>query len=168
MRESYGNKGTKEVQLINSRKQHYAVRWNFRNVQNEDGVEDENNVVFCEEIFKYKPTLSEIKDTVNSWYNDQTNAKILSGYKWNKNTVWLSQENQLNYKTAFDTAYQTGGQNLPVTFKLGEENNPKYVQFNTLDELKSFHLGWTSFITSTVKEGWQLKDAVDWTKYEIA
>ncbi len=167
MREWYGNKGVKEIQLINSRQNKYAVRWNFRNKKYENGTEDENDVLFCEEIFNHKPTLSEIKETVNGYYNEQINEKILSGCRWEGNVVWLSQENQLNYKTAFDTAFQTDGQNLPVIFKLGTEDNPKYVQFDTVERLKTFYLHWTSFITSTLRAGWQLKDSTDWTKYEI-
>jgi hypothetical protein len=38
--------------------------------------------------------------------------------------VWLSTENQFNYKAAFDLATQTGGKSLPVTFKFGSTNNP--------------------------------------------
>lgn len=167
MREWYGNKGVKEIQLINSRQNKYAVRWNFRNKKYENGKEDENDVLFCEEIFNHKPTLSEIKETVNGYYNEQINEKILSGCRWEGNVVWLSQENQLNYKTAFDTAFQTDGQNLPVIFKLGTEDNPKYVQFDTVERLKTFHLHWTSFITNTLRAGWQFKDSTDWTKYEI-
>lgn len=164
MREWHGNSGTKLIQLINSRQQRYAVRWNFRNEKNENNVDD---VIFCEEIFNHKPTLSEIKETINGYYNEKINNEILSGCRWEKNVVWLSQENQLNYKTAFDTAYQTNGQNLPVVFKLGTEDNPIYVQFDTVERLKAFHLNWTNFITSTLRAGWALKDSTDWTKYEI-
>lgn len=167
MREWYGNKGVKEVQLINSRKNKYAVRWNFRTKKYENGTEDENDVLFCEEIFDHKPNLIEIKETINTYYNEQINEQILSGCRWEGNVVWLSQENQLNYKTAFDTAYQTDGQNLPVIFKLGTEDEPKYVQFDTVERLKTFHLHWTNYITSTLRAGWQLKDSTDWTKYEI-
>lgn len=40
--------------------------------------------------------------------------------------VWLSRENQINYKAAFDLAMQFGGQHgtLPVTFKLGTTEDP--------------------------------------------
>ena len=51
-----------------------------------------------------------------SWYNSQTDAAILSGFAYNGAHVWLSVENQYNYKAAYDLAVQTGGETLPVTF----------------------------------------------------
>ena len=38
--------------------------------------------------------------------------------------VWLSSENQFNYKAAYDLAVQTGGATLPVTFKFGTDEVP--------------------------------------------
>ena len=48
--------------------------------------------------------------------------------------VWLSTENQYNYKAAYDLAVQTGGETLPVTFKFGSDEQPEYHTFEKLDE----------------------------------
>ena len=69
-----------------------------------------------EEEFGHKPTDEEIRTLVMSWYNSQTDAAILSGFAYNGAPVWLSTENQYNYKAAYDLAVQTGGETLPVTF----------------------------------------------------
>ena len=39
---------------------------------------------------------------------------------WNNKRIWLSSENQFNYKVAYDLALQTNGANLPIIFKFGE------------------------------------------------
>jgi hypothetical protein len=53
--------------------------------------------------------------------------------------VWLSSENQFNYKAAYDLAVQTGGATLPVTFKFGTDEVPQYREFVTLEELTDFY-----------------------------
>ena len=50
-----------------------------------------------------------VYEKVYDWYNKQTDEKILSGFVWKGMKVWLSAENQFNYKAAFDLAMQTAG-----------------------------------------------------------
>ena len=69
---------------------------------------------YMEEEFGHKPTDEEIHTLVMSWYNSQTDAAILSGFAYNGAHVWLSVENQYNYKAAYDLAVQTGGETLPA------------------------------------------------------
>lgn len=47
--------------------------------------------------FDHKPRLSEIKELVISAINSLTNDKIVNGFAWNNQPVYLSVENQLNY-----------------------------------------------------------------------
>ena len=81
-----------------------------------------------------------------SWYNSQTDAAILSGFAYNGAHVWLSVENQYNYKAAYDLAVQTGGETLPVTFKFGSDEQPEYHTFTQLEELKDFYTKAVGFI----------------------
>ena len=76
-------------------------------------------------------------------------------------------ENQMNYKTAYDLALQTGGENLPVTFKLGEEDNPTFYEFASMQQLQEFYTGAVKHIQETQKEGWALKKAIDWSVYTL-
>ena len=39
---------------------------------------------------------------------------------------------------AYDLAVQTNGVSLPVTFKFGDNDNPVYYKFTTLEELTDF------------------------------
>lgn len=61
------------------------------------------------EVYFYKkinpnPTLEQVKEAVINDINAQTDEKILSGFVWNDKPVWLSSENQFNFKAAYDLA----------------------------------------------------------------
>lgn len=115
----------------------------------------------------HKPTLEEIRDTIVMFHNGQVDAKILSGFSWKDMPVWLSSENQFNYKASFDLAVQTNGQNLPVRFKFGTDKDPKYYDFKTVDELSDFYTSAIKFINDMLQEGWAEKDSVDFSVYSI-
>ena len=112
------------------------------------------------EFFNYKPTFESVKDMILSYYNSKIDEKILSGMEWNGMKVWLSSENQFNYKAAYDIAVQTNGSNLPVVFKFGDVDKPQYHMFKTLDELSDFYLKTVEFIQTTLFNGWKEKDAM--------
>ena len=117
----------------------------------------------------YKGELSEqaLKNLVNKFVNSETDARILSGFRWNDIPVWLSSENQFNYKAAYDIAVQTNGANLPVTFKLGTDDKPVYHEFATVEELGDFYIQAMTFITQVLAEGWTQKDSMDYSQYTI-
>nr|MDC2385044.1 hypothetical protein [Bacteroides ovatus] len=60
-----------------------------------------------------------------------------------------------------------GGENLPVTFKLGEEDNPTFYEFASMQQLQEFYTGAVKHIQETQKEGWALKKAIDWSVYTL-
>ncbi|KAB3936538.1 hypothetical protein GAS27_15375, partial [Bacteroides uniformis] len=101
------------------------------------------------------------------WYNSQTDAAILSGFAYNGAPVWLSTENQYNYKAAYDLAVQTGGETLPVTFKFGSDEQPEYHTFEKLDNLKDFYIQAVRHIQNTLAEGWKRKDVFNLDLYRI-
>lgn len=112
-------------------------------------------------------SFADIKAAVLADINARTDAKIVSGYVWDGKSVWLSGENQFNFKAIYDRAVQTEGAILPVTFKIGETEDgaPVYHTFDTLEDLKSFYEGAVEFILATLAEGWQEKDAIDWSPW---
>ena len=122
---------------------------------------------YMEEEFGHKPTDEEIHTLVMSWYNSQTDAAILSGFAYNGAHVWLSVENQYNYKAAYDLAVQTGGETLPVTFKFGSDEQPEYHTFTQLEELKDFYTKAVGFIQTVLAEGWEKKDKFNLELYRI-
>lgn len=139
----------------------WLIRWHVD--EPEDGyVSAESKIV------KGKPTLDQIKEIVKSWIDEQTDQRILSGHTYEGHMVWLSRENQINYKAAFDLAMQFEGQHgtLPVMFKLGTAEQPVYRRFETLQDLQGFYLGVVWHIQMQLSLGWASKDHTNWSKYE--
>lgn len=159
-----GDKNLPCIECTNTHLQTYRVRTDFQPDYDEESG-DERGVTFIETEFPYKPTLAEVKGFVLGVIDAQTDAKILMGFVWQGLEVWLSTENQFNYKAAFDLAVQTG-QNLPVTFKFGSTDAPVYHQFSTLEELTDFYTSAMRYINVTLQEGWQRKDNFDFSPYE--
>lgn len=135
----------------------------------EDGV----HALWYEIYFYKKPhpvvTFEEVKEAILSDINAQTDEKILSGFVWNDKPVWLSSENQFNFKAAYDLAVQTEGQSLPVKFKLGEneEGEPVYHTFEDMTEFTDFYTKAIAYINQCLNEGWARKDVIDWNDYKI-
>ena len=113
-------------------------------------------------------SLDIVKTVILNDINKRTDEKILSGLVWQDKPVWLSQENQFNFKAAYDLAVQTQGATLPVTFKLGEQEDgtPVYHTFETMEDSTDFYTAAVNHIHQSVADGWQEKDGIDWTPYE--
>lgn len=172
---SYGVSTTPKVQCINPTKNRWMVRWDYQVVENDDtknpDEEDPDvpkviNVQFGEALFEHKPELLEIKDIVLKYYNDLIDLDIYN-FQWNGHNVYLSVENQENFKAAYMFAKDTGGATLPVTFKFGDQYNPDYYQFNTVEELTEFYYAAYQHICNALMRGWMKKDTIDWSEYEI-
>lgn len=129
---------------------------------------------------EYDVNLQTIKDAIINDINTQTDEKILNGYEWTilhgndagkTVKVWLSAENQNNFKAFHDAVKEYPGIDaFPVTYKLAEDENgnPIYETFQTMGELSQFYLGIVSYIKQTISEGWARKDSIDWSAYEQA
>lgn len=141
----------------------YLVRWNGQQDPKTKGV-----ISFDEISFPYKPSLDTIKEVILGVENSRIDKKILTGFTWNGMSVWLSSENQFNYKAAYDLAAQTNGDSLPVTFKFGDTDSPVYHEFKTLDDIADFYVKAMSHVNNTLKEGWERKDSIDWGLYKNA
>lgn len=160
----YGSVGVALIECINPRYRKYRVRWDVQPYTDEDG--NARGVSFVETEFKHKPTMAEVKDVILGWMNKKIDEKILSGFVWNEMPVWLSTENQFNYKAAYDLAVQTQGASLPVMFKFGDTENPVYHTFTALDDLADFYMLAMAYINEQLAQGWEAKDAIDWSEYE--
>lgn len=146
-----GAQGVKLLECTNPVKDKWRVRWDVHD--NEDGSAD-----YMEAEFNGKPSEDTIKAMVSEWFNDRTNETILSGFVWNGMSVWLSTENQFNYKAAYDLAVQSDGKTLPVTFKFGTDDVPCYHTFTDIDELTDFYTKALQHIQDTLADGWKSKD----------
>ena len=166
--------GTSDVRLIecvNPVRGKWRIRWDVQD-------RGDGTATYMETEFSHKPTAEEIKKTIIGWYDQQTDAAILSGYEWTVKhgynegqtvRVWLSAENQNNYKAKHDAARMYPQLvTFPMTYKISEdeENNAIYETFQNIDELAEFYLGGIAYIEQTVANGWRKKDAVDLSLYE--
>lgn len=155
----------KALRCINKRKDLWAIVWNV------EPCADSENSDYMEEVYDHKPTLHEIHATIETYYNDETDEKILNGYEWEGKKVYLSMENQVNFKAAYDLCVQMGGViGGQLKFKLSEDADgvPQYHVFTELAELTEFYSGAVAHINTCLNEGWAKKDAVDWAQYEEA
>lgn len=131
-------------------------------------------------ISKSNLNLQSIKNAIITDINRQTDEKILNGYEWTilhgndagkTVKVWLSAENQNNFKAFHDAVKEYPGIDaFPVTYKLAEDENgnPIYETFENMGALSQFYLGIVSYIKQTISEGWARKDSIDWSVYEQA
>lgn len=119
-------------------------------------------------MFTQSVTFRELKSFILEELNKETNKRILKGFVWKDIPVWLSTENQFNYKAAYDYAVQSGGANLPTVFKFGTTDNPIYYKFETVEELRDFYLKAMTYINEQLAIGWYKKDSIDWSIYENA
>jgi len=160
MRRVQGNSGVRMLERTNPKRDKWRVRWDVRE-------EGDGTASYMEEEFTHRPTEAEIRSTVVKWCNARTDEAILSGFAYDGAAVWLSTENQFNYKAAYDLAVQTEGATLPVTFKLGTDDEPVYRTFTTLDELAAFYKAVMAHIQTAIADGWKKKDSFKMEDYQM-
>lgn len=155
-----GTAGVKLIECVNPVRNKWRIRWDIQ------PSDLDNAVSYMETEFDHKPTTDEVKGTVIGWYNSQIDSEIVSGFRYGDNMVWLSSENQFNYKASYDLAIQTAGQCLPVTFKFGTDDSPVYHTFSSLDELTDFYTKAMQHVQNTLASGWRKKDSFDLNMYQ--
>ena len=132
------------------------------------GTDEDGNGYNFRKNYDHKPTKTELKEDITQLIDGITDSKILQGFRWNEVSVYLSTENQMNFKAAFDLNMQTGGLMLPVKFKLGEdtEGNAVYHTFENMEDFTDFYTAAVSCINQCLNEGWAGKDSLDMSRYE--
>ena len=148
------------MECVSPARNRWRIRWDVQ--EREDG-----SASYMEEGFVGRPHMDTIKSVITDWCNEQIDREILSGFLYEGMPVWLSSENQFNYKAAYDLAVQTGGATLPVTFKFGTDEVPQYREFVTLEELTDFYTKAMKHVQDTLSDGWRKKDAFDPEKYRV-
>ena len=156
----------KPYNKINDR--HVIIMWDYKPITktNAKGVEIETPLAVWQEYsFDYVPTLSEIKNVILSYYNKLIENEIVTGFTWNGMRIWLSTENQMNYKNLYDMTKEIGGSNLPIKLKFGDNDNVIYYEFRSVEEFSDFYIASVNHIQKTIIEGWEKKDKIDWNFY---
>ena len=122
---------------------------------------DDGEEITATQVFDHKPEKEELTKLITDEINARTSRKIIEGLTWNGIPVWLSTENQLNFKSAYDMAVQTAGTSLPVEFKLGEQDgNTLFWTFTTIEEITSFYNAIVEHIHNCLERGWKAKEEV--------
>lgn len=111
--------------------------------------------------FSHRPSLEEIKSVIFEAINAETDRVILESFVWKDMPVWLSTENQFNYKAAYDLAVQSNGASLPVRFKFGSDAKPVYYTFESLDDFADFYTKVIEHINTALYIGWTYKDYLE-------
>lgn len=124
-------------------------------------------------------TLQTVKNAIIADIDARTVERITSGYEWTvlhgddtgkTVKVWLSKENQTNFKAKYDRAIaKPYSVTWPMTYKISENDETKaavYEHFSDIDELEQFVLGGQDYIEAQYSAGWIEKDNIDWTPYE--
>ena len=140
----------------------WRIRFNIQSF----GELDKTKYKYLEFEMKQKPNIQDIKNVILDYCNKEIDELILSGFVWEGMNIWLSSENQFNYKAAYDLAIQTNGLNLPIIFKFGSSDNPVYYTFTTKERLQNFYMEAMSYINKTLNEGWIKKDSINWDVYQ--
>lgn len=146
------------VECINQ----YADKWVVRF----DIIDEEEGVSYMEEEFLGTPSPEAIKELLINYINMRVQREIVEGMVWKGYKIWLSQENQNNYKSAFDLAIHTDGNSLPYRIK-AEGEDSDYYTFETVEDLMDFYKAIIEHISSTLELGWKAKDNIDWSKYIV-
>lgn len=118
-------------------------------------------------IVNHKPSVSEIKDAIFDYIDNETSKRIVNTFVWNGYNVYLSTINQSNYKTAYDLAIQTNGNSLPVRFKFAKNGETAYYTFENIDEFTDFYTCMVKHINSCLSNGWDKKDSIMFDDYKI-
>lgn len=110
--------------------------------------------------FNKLPTKEEVLTVIIDHVNSISDERILSGFVWHDKKIWLSTENQFNFKAAYDLTVQTGGATLPVKFKIWENDDktPVYYTFETVEEFAECYTQALAYIIDVLNEGWIEKD----------
>lgn len=153
--------------VINNKK--VVIMWDYTPIMKtttNGGVVETPLSSWEEHTFNHIPTLKEIQTVILDYYNNQINNEIYNDCTWNGMNIWLSIENQLNFKVMYDLTHQTNGLNLPVTLKLSGTDKPVYYEFTTIEEVSDFYLTTIKFIQDTLQKGRLKKDSIKWSVFD--
>lgn len=109
--------------------------------------------------FDHKPTEEELRAVIEAHVNEQTQERIVGGYKWKGKQVWLSGENQHNYTSDYLAGV------LPVKVRVYDPDadaSGTVALLETTEELADFYHGMVQHVRQCIEDGWSVKDSVDY------
>lgn len=144
--------------LVKQERSRTIVGYELKQIEGSD-LSEWHEVYFPRKVVDL-PSIEQVREAVEADINAQVKSKIIGGFVWNGNPVWLSEENQMNFALAV----------VPVTLKIGEQadGSPIYETFTTDADMKAFSDACTQWKQQQLSAGWDRKDAIDWDLYAAA
>lgn len=136
----------------------YIVSW---------GLTKNNNDTYTWKYYitNRKPTPETIKEEINTYINENVKKSIINDFTWNGMKVYLSLENQIDYKLLFDITLLQDGTNLPEVIKLKQGKETVHYSIESVEEFKDFMLSMNRHIRECLKQGRELKESIDYSEY---
>lgn len=159
-RQVQGSADAAPLVCTDPRRDKWRARWDIQELA-------AGGATYTEAAFDHRPTPAEVRAAMAAHVNAETDEAIRAGFSYEGAAVWLSQENQLNYKAAYDLAVQTEGASLPVTFKLGTDEEPVYRTFTTLSDLRDFYTATFRHVQDCLAKGWEKKESINLNDYAL-
>jgi len=144
----------------NAKSNKYIVSWGLKNIGGD-------NYKWNYEIFNTKPSIDTIKKTITDYINSQTRFCIENKFRWNGMSIYLSIENQIDYKLLFDTTSLLEGSNLPEKVKFKINGESIYYDFETIDDMKDFIIAMNNHIRACLEVGNKAKEEINYDDYVL-
>ena len=147
----------KPIKFINNK---YVISWGLEKV-NDDSYK-----------WKYfvsnnKISKNEIKDIINAYVNSEVKKSIENKFEWNSMHIYLSLENQIDYKLLFDVTMLQNGKNLPETIKFKVNGENIFYEIESIEEFKDFIIKMNNHIRTCIKIGNNIKESINYVDYQI-
>ena len=130
----YADSKAEPVRCTNRRRGIWRITWDYQETETAEGVQRS----YMEETFDHLPALAEIKAVINEWYNRKITDTIESGYVWNGLKVWLSMENQMNYKRRTILPCRQAGKTFLLLSSSGKKTTRRFTSLQVCSNYKSF------------------------------
>lgn len=131
--------------------------------------EDEQGGWNWRERFNHKPTLDEIKETIQKTISAEADERKRTGFSWQGVPVKYDEEAERNLIGLSVKIPRLGAAMFPLTFKLGDnaDGSPAFYEFKDAEEFESFTDALLVFTQECYANSWAEKSNIDWTKFEI-
>lgn len=147
----------KPIKFINNK---YVVSWGLEKI-----TEDQYKWYYF--VTTKKPSITDIKKTIETYINSITKNLIENEFYWNNMKIKLTIENQIDYKLLFDVTTLQNGANLPEKVKFKVNNETLYYEIESIDEFKDFIITMTNYIRVCVNNSRDLKESINYSEYLI-
>ena len=126
---------------------------------------DEETYTYKQFKFSHKPTIEEVKEVITQYYNEKANNEIINGFKWNDMNIWLSLENQINYKAIYDLININENLVFPLHLKFHKNGEDIIYTFETKDEYLDFYSNQIIYVKDILQTYWDVKSNIDYNNY---